>query len=73
MDSPDLNTCKSICIRFADGTEPVQGDTVSWMTPDNDSGRSQSKGLDKFDKAEIAFSFTDVLLIIPRLFAQLFK
>ncbi|MBZ5201783.1 M23 family metallopeptidase [Planomicrobium chinense] len=73
MDSPDLNTCKSICIRFADGTEPVQGDTVSLMTPDNDSGRSQSKGLDKFDKAEIAFSFTDVLLIIPRLFAQLFK
>ncbi|MEK4423605.1 M23 family metallopeptidase [Solibacillus sp. FSL K6-1523] len=29
MDSPDLNNAKSLRIRFKDGVEPIQGDTIS--------------------------------------------
>ena len=35
MDSEDYVNSQSIRIRFEDETEPVQGDTVSYMRPDN--------------------------------------
>ncbi|HJF30748.1 MAG TPA: M23 family metallopeptidase [Sporosarcina psychrophila] len=73
MDSPDINNCKSICILFTDGIVPIQDDIVTQGTPNNNTDSSNSHSLDKFDKAELAFSLTDALLIIPRFIGSLFK
>lgn len=70
MDSPNLHNCKSICIRFTDGSEPIQGDTVTQGPRQSDTDQSS---LDTFEKAEIAFSLSDVVLFIPRLIGQFFK
>lgn len=70
MDSPDLHNCKSICIRFTDGSQPIQGDAVTQGPLQNDTDKPS---LDNFEKAEIAFSLSDVLLFIPRLIGQFFK
>ena len=70
MDSPDLHNCKSICIRFTDGSQPIQGDVVTQGQLQNDTGQPS---LDNFEKAEIAFSLSDVILFIPRLIGQFFK
>lgn len=70
MDSPDIHNCKSICIRFTDGKQPIQGDMVTQGPLQSDNGQSS---LDNFEKTEIAFSLSDVLLFIPRLISQFFK
>lgn len=70
MDSPDLFNSRSICIRFTDWKQPVQGDTVAQGPLNNDAGKPS---LDNFEKAEIAFSLSDFLLFIPRLIGQFFK
>lgn len=69
MDNPELSKCKSICIRFNDGIEPVQGDLASPSYPTD----PDDKKLDNVDKVEIALSLTDVLLFLPRLIGHLFK
>ncbi|WP_211655504.1 M23 family metallopeptidase [Planococcus alpniumensis] len=70
MNSPDLHNCKSLCIRFTDGSQPIQGDTVTQGPLENDTNKPS---LDNVEKAEIAFSLSDVLLFIPRLIGQFFK
>ncbi|AUD15072.1 MULTISPECIES: M23 family metallopeptidase [unclassified Planococcus (in: firmicutes)] len=70
MDSPDLFNCTSICIRFTDGCQPIQGDTVTQGPLENDIDKPS---LDNFEKAEIAFSLSDVLGFIPRIIGQFFK
>lgn len=69
MAKRELSKCKSICIRFNNDVEPIQGDLVNPGLPSNINNTK----LDNLDKAEIAFSLTDVLLIIPRFIGSFFK
>ncbi|WP_245604720.1 M23 family metallopeptidase [Paucisalibacillus globulus] len=67
MDSPDYMTCRSIRIRFNDGLEPIQGDTVTQST------QKEKEKMDTFDKVENAFTLADVFLLIPRIIGSFFK
>lgn len=71
MDSPDFVKCKSIRIRFEDGTEPVQGDVVTNYAPPLKTSSKQK--MDIVDKVEATLTFSDILLFIPRLVWQFFK
>ncbi|MCJ1907695.1 M23 family metallopeptidase [Planococcus ruber] len=68
MDSPEMDQGISLNIRFKDGLEPIQGDTVHAAVMEK-----KPQKLDAFDKAEVAFSLSDFFLFIPRLLRQLFK
>lgn len=70
MNSPDLENCKSICIRFSDGQEPIQGVTISQSIHAKDTASSKKHKLDRFDKGEILLFLTEV---IPRFFVSFFK
>ena len=67
MDSPDMEKGKSIRIRFKDGPEPIQGDTVSNFKEYN------ADEIDKFDKVENALTISELLLFIPRTIMHFFK
>lgn len=69
MDKPELERCKSLCIQFTNGQDPIQGDRVS----QGPKTHSNDNKLDTVDKAEIGFTFIDVLLFIPRLIGSYFK
>lgn len=68
MDAPDLENGRSLHIRFENGLEPIQGNTVH--PPE---AKKEQQTLDTVEKAEIAFSLSDLLLFIPRLIGQFFK
>lgn len=70
MDSPDYKNCKSICIRFNDEKEPIQGDIVTFSAQDD---KRDAPALGKIEKVDIAFSLTEILLVIPRMIGSLFK
>ena len=66
MDSEDYVNGQSIRIRFEDGTEPIQGDTVSYMRPRN------NKIVETIDRVDTAFTLGDVFLAIPRFISSFF-
>lgn len=68
MDSPEMDQCSSLNIRFKDGIEPIQGDIVYPA-----AAEKNKQELDAFDEAEAAFSLSDLFLFIPRLIGQFFK
>ena len=67
MDSPDIEKARSVRIRFKDGPEPIQGDTVSNFKEYDDTE------IDKFDRVENALTISELLLFIPRTIMQFFK
>lgn len=67
MDSPDFYKGTSIRIRFKDGLEPIQGETVSAYIP------PKSTAAEKVDKVDTALTIGEILLFIPRLVGQFFK
>lgn len=67
MDSSNIENGKSLRIRFKDGIEPIQGDTISNVQADKDNFD------DKFDKVENVWTISEVLAMISRTIAQLFK
>lgn len=66
MDSPDYLNCKSIRIRFNNGTEPIQGDFVTQSI-------EEKTKMDTFDKVEATFTLADFFLLIPRFIGSFFK
>lgn len=67
MDSPDFMNCRSIRIRFTNGEQPIQGDTV------RQSSKPKKQKMDTFDKVDAAFTLADVFLFIPRIIGSFFK
>ena len=67
MDSSDYMNCRSIRIRFNDGIEPVQGDTIAAYE------LKEKPKMDTFDKVENAFTIADIFLFIPRMIGSFFK
>ncbi|MFJ5771628.1 M23 family metallopeptidase [Psychrobacillus sp. NPDC093180] len=67
MDSPDFENGNSIRIRFKDGNEPIQGDTVvnplDYKDPFDE----------KLNKMDNSLTMIDFILLIPRTIAQFFK
>ncbi|RDW18635.1 M23 family peptidase [Oceanobacillus chungangensis] len=67
MDSSDFESGKSLRIRFKDGVEPIQGDTISNVSVHRDAID------EKIDKVDNALTIGELLLLIPRAIAQFFK
>ncbi|GGA24643.1 hypothetical protein GCM10011384_12270 [Psychrobacillus lasiicapitis] len=64
MDSPDFENGNSIRIRFKDGNEPIQGDTIV----------NTQAYKDPFDeKMDKSLTMIDFILLIPRAIALFFK
>ncbi|WP_084135837.1 M23 family metallopeptidase [Jeotgalicoccus psychrophilus] len=72
MDSPDINSGKSLRIRFADGIEPIQGDIVT-QSIIKTSSKKKDKMIDTLDKADLFSSVLELLLYVPRLISQLIR
>lgn len=67
MDNASISTGQSIRMKFYNGKEPIQGDLVNF------SAAIKEQKLDSLDKAEMAFSLSDILLFVPRLIVTYFK
>ena len=66
MNLEDYVNGQSIRIRFEDGTEPIQGDTVSYMRPRN------NKIVEKIDSVDTALTLGDLFFAIPRFVGSFF-
>lgn len=67
MDSSDFESGKSLRIRFKNGIDPIQGDTISNIQAYKDTFD------EKFDKVDNAMTVGELLFLIPRTIAQFFK
>ena len=67
MNSPDYMNCQSIRIRFNNGEEPIQGDSVT------QSVQKEKGKMDVIDIVENSFSLADICLFIPRIIGSFFK
>ncbi|MEV9639573.1 M23 family metallopeptidase [Mammaliicoccus sciuri] len=67
MDNASISKGQSIRMKFHNGKEPIQGDLVNF------SAAIKEQKLDSLDKAEMAFTLSDILLFIPRLIVTYFK
>lgn len=68
MNCADFNESTSINIRFSQDA-PVQGDLVHY----SDYKQKQKQKTDTWDKVETTMTFTDIILLVPRIFLQFFK
>lgn len=59
MDAPNLTKCKSRRIRFHDGKEPIQGDTVV-------SKKMKKSMGEKAEHLDLIATLAEVLMLIPR-------
>ena len=66
MDRPQFEKAKSICIQFKNQRESVQGDIVNPLPFD------QNK-METFDKVDNSLTFTEIVLMIPKIIGQYFK
>lgn len=67
MDSSNFERGKSLRIRFKDGSEPIQGDTISNIQEYKDTFD------EKVDKVENTWTIVEILLLIRRAIAQFFQ
>ncbi|QCR32566.1 M23 family metallopeptidase [Lysinibacillus sp. SGAir0095] len=73
MNSPNLKKCKSRCIRFSNGVEPIQGDLVREGPLFYNTAITRSRSSDKLESAELIVLLGEALITIPRFIFSLFK